>query len=145
MWLAVLFSGSSAADLPPLPGSIEVFITTELDAAPQSLVTPVQRYPGPTLQVYPLDGIRQAELTLSGNLPNDTEAAQQIALQRIHQLNKQGTAQMQQAAVGLAKAMRYGIDRYPAIVFDGQAVVYGETDLQAALTHYQAWRAGDKP
>ena len=29
--------------------------------------------------------------------------------------------------------MQYGIDRYPAVVFDGEAVVYGVTDLTVAL------------
>jgi len=32
------------------------------------------------------------------------------------------------------------VDRYPAIVFDGQAVVYGVTDVETALAHYQKWR-----
>ena len=37
--------------------------------------------------------------------------------------------------------MQYGIDRYPAIVFDGQAVVYGLTDIYAAYQLYQRWQA----
>jgi integrating conjugative element protein (TIGR03757 family) len=52
---------------------------------------------------------------------------------------------MQRAAMGLAKAVQYGVDRYPAIVFDGQVVVYGITDLEAALQHYRAWLTGDQP
>ena len=44
------------------------------------------------------------------------------------------------AAIGLAKAVQYGIDRYPAIVFDGRVVVYGVTDLVEALDRYKAWR-----
>ena len=51
---------------------------------------------------------------------------------------------MQMAAHGLAKAMQYGVDRYPAIVFDGQAVVYGVTDVQTAIAHYRAWRREGK-
>jgi integrating conjugative element protein (TIGR03757 family) len=42
---------------------------------------------------------------------------------------------------GLVKAQQYRLDRLPAIVFDnGQAVVYGVTDLEAALSHYRQWR-----
>ena len=52
---------------------------------------------------------------------------------------------MQRAAMGLAKAVQYGVDRYPAIVFDGQMVVYGVTDLEAALQYYRAWRTGRQP
>jgi integrating conjugative element protein (TIGR03757 family) len=68
-----------------------------------------------------------------------------MALQRIQHLDAQIRSRMQSSAQGLAKAMQYGIDRYPAVVFDGQAVVYGVTDLQAAIGHYQTWRAGGRP
>ena len=46
----------------------------------------------------------------------------------------------QRAASGLLKAAEYGIDRYPAVVFDGDAVVYGVTDLDEALRHYREWQ-----
>ena len=42
---------------------------------------------------------------------------------------------MQRAAMGLAKAMQYGIDQYPAIVFDGDLAIYGVTDING-------WRSG---
>ncbi|MCP4040978.1 MAG: DUF1525 domain-containing protein, partial [Gammaproteobacteria bacterium] len=44
-----------------------------------------------------------------------------------------------------AKAMQYGVDRIPAIVFDGKVVVYGMTNLKAALDHYRTWRVGTRP
>ncbi len=47
---------------------------------------------------------------------------------------------MKNAALGLAKAKQYGLDRYPAIVFDGRAVVYGVRDLGEALARYRQWR-----
>ena len=97
------------------------------------------------LQVYALDGIRQFETQLSSNLPADPDQSKQIALQRIQQLDEQAIAAIQNAAVGLAKAMQYGVDRYPAIVFDGEAVVYGLTDLSSALDHYRTWRAEGRP
>ena len=90
-------------------------------------------------------GIQLFETQLSSNLPADPNQSKQIALQRIQQLDEQATAAIQNAAVGLAKAMQYGIDRYPAIVFDGKVVVYGLTDLNAALDHYQTWQAGARP
>jgi len=46
------------------------------------------------------------------------------------------------AAIGLAKAMQYGVDRYPAIVVNGTAVVYGVTDLVDAAARYETWRRG---
>jgi len=41
--------------------------------------------------------------------------------------------------------MQYGIDRYPAIVFGGEVVVYGLTDPNAALVYYQKWQAENRP
>ena len=97
------------------------------------------------IQVYALDGIQRFEAKLSSDLPTDPDQSKQIALQRIQQLDEQTMAAVQNAAIGLAKAMQYGVDRYPAIVFDGEAVVYGMTDLSSALDHYRTWRAGVQP
>ncbi len=36
--------------------------------------------------------------------------------------------------------MRYGIDRTPAMVFDGQAVIYGVSDVDEAIERYTRWR-----
>jgi integrating conjugative element protein (TIGR03757 family) len=52
---------------------------------------------------------------------------------------------MHAAATALAKAMQVGVDRYPAVVFDGEAVVYGVTDLTFALEQYRAWQARRRP
>jgi len=42
------------------------------------------------------------------------------------------------AGEGLALAhLQYQLDRYPAIVFDGMAVIYGVTDLAVAKRLYE--------
>ncbi len=66
-------------------------------------------------------------------------------MRRTQQLDEQTMAAVKNAAVGLSKAMQYGVDRYPAIVFDGEVVVYGLTDLSSALEYYRTWRAGARP
>ena len=97
------------------------------------------------ITVYKIDAIQSVERELSRELPAAPRQSKPIVLQRIQNLDEPARSSMRAAATGLAKAMQYGIDRFPAIVFDRQAVVYGETDVQAAHTHYQAWRYGDKP
>ena len=52
---------------------------------------------------------------------------------------------IQRAALGLAKMVRYGLDRVPAIVLDGEAVVLGVTDPGEALRRYRQWREGRAP
>ena len=124
---------------------VEIFTTTQWPVAAQGSSS---RQPGcreSELHVYELDCIRRIETELSKGLAADPEQSKHIVLQRIQQLDEPARAQMKSTAEGLAKAMQYGIDRYPAIVFDGQAVVYGVTDLTVALAHYQTWRAGGNP
>ncbi len=91
---------------------------------------------------YAIDGVQQLESHLSQDLPADSEVAKSLALKRIEFLGEDAMGRMQQSAAGLAKALQYDVDRYPAIVFDSTAVVYGVTNIHAALRYYQEWREG---
>ncbi len=95
------------------------------------------------ITVYHVDRIDRLQQALSKDLPTDPEAAKQTALQRFQRMDRQLSTELENAANGLLKAMQYGIDRYPAIVFDGKAVVYGITDIRAATQMYRQWRAGE--
>ena len=90
--------------------------------------------------VYLIDRIYKLQEELSIDLPADPESAKSLALQRFQRMNTQLSRELENAAKGLVQAMQYGIDRYPAIVFDGQAVVYGLTDIPAATQLYQRWQ-----
>ena len=145
VWLVFLvlfahttFAGPSGLTPPRL---IEVFTSAKYPIAKPA----GSNLQGSEITVYEIDGIQSVEHNLSLNLPVEPQQSKQIALQRIQALDDQARARMQHSAIGLAKAMQYGVDRYPAVVFDGQAVVYGTTDLQAARVHYQAWRTEVKP
>ena len=92
---------------------------------------------GPRIHIYVLDGLHALEEQFSENLAHDPAQARRQALERIYRLNETDRARLQRTAVALARAVHYGIDRYPAMVFDGQLVVYGLTDLEAALALYR--------
>ena len=92
--------------------------------------------------VYRIDAIARLQYELSRELPGDPQTAKDIVLIRVARLDTDQSLHLEQAARGLARAMHYGIDRYPAIVFDGQAVVYGITDLEVALGLWHRWRKG---
>lgn len=96
------------------------------------------------IQFYELDGIQRVEAKLSQGLSADPEQSKRDVLQRFQQLHEDDRAQLQRAAMGLAKALQYGIDHYPAIVFDGEVAVYGVTDIDEALQRYQEWQEGRK-
>ena len=122
------------------PHLIEVFTVGDSPVTGE-IATNQQPDHGTTeLQVYELDGIQHIEVQLSQGLTADPEQSKRIVLQRIQQLDQTGRAQAQRAAMGLAKAMQYGIDRYPAIVLDGEVAIYGVTDIREVLQRYQQWQ-----
>jgi integrating conjugative element protein (TIGR03757 family) len=149
IWLVplVLFAGTTFANQrePNPPHVIEVFTSAQYPVVETDATGSGSHFQGPVITVYEIDGIQSVERDLSLNLPVEPQQSKQIALQRIQSLDEQTRSRMQASATALAKAMQYGVDRYPAIVFDGQAVVYGVTDLHVALAHYQAWRTGVEP
>ena len=120
------------------PLTLEVFTAAEFPVSGQD----DRRLRGAAITVYAVDGLEQFESTLSQNLPADADVAKVEALRRIGQLDDARMAPAKDAAIGLAKAMQYGVDRYPAIVVNGTAVVYGVTDLVDAAARYEAWRSG---
>ena len=75
---------------------------------------------------------------LSEGLPADEKAATRIAKQRISMIDKDAVTE---SAQGLVLAhLKYQLNRYPAIVFAGQAVIYGVTDLALAKRLYDESR-----
>lgn len=121
----------------------EVFTTVDLPITHETDRARLH-FRGIDLQIYGLDVIQRIEAKLSQGLTADPEQSKRVVLQRFQELHEEDRVQMQRAAMGLAKAMQYGIDRYPAIVFDGEAAVYGVTDIDEALHRYQRWREGRK-
>jgi len=126
------------------PRVVEVFTSSDLPITGKVAINPDSVQSKTELQVYELDGIQRIEIDLSRDLSANPEQSKYIVLQRIQQLDEAARAQMQRAAMGLAKALQYGVDRYPAIVFDGEVAIYGITDISEALHRYQQWREGGK-
>jgi integrating conjugative element protein (TIGR03757 family) len=111
------------------PASIEVFVG--------STFQPIESMKYMT--VYRLDRIDEIQEELSHQLPGDPEKAKQLVLRRFQRMDAQLSHQLENTAKGLMQVVHYGINRYPAIVFDGQAVVYGVTDIERAARLYDHW------
>ena len=124
-----------------LPTRIEIFTTA--DQPISAMDTVVQQYPDIVLRVHKLDAIKQTEGKLSEGLPADPDKAERLVLTRLQRLGKTTLGELEQSATSLAKAVQYGVVKYPAIVIDGAFVIYGLTDLAVALTHYRHWQAGE--
>ena len=140
--LLVIGTGQAAQPAAVRPHLVEVFTTTELPVTGEVAITSEAAHAKTEFHVYELDGIQRIEAKLSEGLTADPEQSKQVVLRRFQQLHEEDRARMRRAAMGLAKAMQYGIDRYPVIVFDGEVAIYGVTDIGEALHRYQEWREG---
>ena len=140
--LLLVISLTAPAQIPTgmTPTVIDIFTTA--DQPISAIDTFVEKYPAIVLHIHKLDSIKQLEDELSQGLSADRVEAKRLVLRKLQQLSKGTRSQLEQAAMSLAKAVQYGVEKYPAIVFDGELVVYGLTDLSVALTHYRHWHAG---
>jgi integrating conjugative element protein (TIGR03757 family) len=149
VWLAslVLFAGSTFADPrgPNLPPVIEVFTSAKYPLINTAAKGFGSNLRGLEIIRYEVNGIQSVERDLSLNLPVEPQQSKQIALYRIHTLDEKTRSRMQASATGLAKAMQYGVERYPAVVFNSEAVVYGVADLTLAREQYRVWQTGRRP
>ena len=140
----LLFSGVHAQDhAVATPTRMEVFTTSD------QLSVIIDRFaaehPHVAVQVHTLDAIERLEDELSQALPKDPEAARQLVLKRMQRLSKGRRDQLQHSATALATALNVGVEKYPAIVFDEEFVVYGLTDPFRALLVYRDWQLGAAP
>ena len=95
--------------------------------------------PGLTVTLYDLSAPKHIEQELSAGLSTNPEAAAKVASQFI-QANQEALAQrLMMAYQSHTKAMDYGLTHYPALVFNGQAIIYGVTDVLDGLNRYQTW------
>ena len=92
------------------------------------------------LTVYHLDGLARLNAILSHQLPPKPEVAKAMAATRLGALTERQQADLRATATGLLAAQRYGLTRYPALVINGEAVLYGVTDPTEAVRQYRRWR-----
>ena len=135
------FATESKADANDLPKTI-IAITSD-----QRSVQPIDwnslGYPGyqAELSVLNLDSVQSIEQRLGKGLPNDEKRARAVIEERIAEIGRaQLDMQLREAYLPLGTMMAYGLDRYPVIIFDQQAVIYGVTDLAQAIDQYRQWR-----
>ena len=80
--------------------------------------------------VYYVDAITLLEQHLSLNLPPDPVRAQQLVAQRMTALGPELESRTRSGAAGLARAAQLGLQRAPAVVFDGmKAALARGTDV----------------
>jgi integrating conjugative element protein (TIGR03757 family) len=96
-------------------------------------------------QIYLLDGLKMLELELSQGLSSDAQASAQIAQERIARMGPALQKRAANAAQAITLAKQYGIERVPTVVFGGQAVVYGVSDVAQAAALFSQQRKAPAP
>ncbi|WP_284427453.1 TIGR03757 family integrating conjugative element protein [Acidovorax sp. SUPP1855] len=113
---------------------VEVFANSAM------LVTP-QRSDRFKLDIYRLDAMARVQQSINQGLPqNEADARAWLAANEAR-IRRQVQPVVANAANGITLAMHYRIDRLPAIVVNRQTVVFGMTDVNAALAAFQRARS----
>jgi integrating conjugative element protein (TIGR03757 family) len=113
---------------------IEVFVNSD------TMVTNATGLPY-QVQIHRVDGIRMLELDLERGLPPNQAEAEVVLRKRLATMGAQFAQRTRQGQIALSAANFYGLRLVPAMVFSGRAVVYGATDVSAAIRVYEAGRA----
>lgn len=124
--------------------NVEVFVGSDNASLWQQTLSQSQNA-AVTYSLYVVDRIAAFQALLSEELPHAPEAAKTLVLKRFQSLDIGYAKQLENSAKGLALAADYQLDRYPAIVFNGESVVYGVNDLGEALQHFQQWQGQSQP
>lgn len=138
--LSVLPEYLLAATEGVMPGHIVVVYSNKtLVTANADRVQMLQRQ-GIRVDLLNLDAVNALEARWSSGLPATQTAARQAFEQRLDAIGKAAfTEELLEAYRAITAAIRYKINRYPAIVFDDHYVVYGITDLWDAVRIYSAF------
>ena len=92
------------------------------------------------ITILSLDAAQSIQDQLSEGLPNDETLARALVQQKIAEIGRSKLEdKLRTAYLPLGTMMAYGLDRYPVIIFDKQAVIYGMTDLSLAINRYCQW------
>lgn len=85
--------------------------------------------------VIELDAPARLDAELSEDLPADADAAKAVMLERMQSPEWEDLAQRYaERHIGVTRAWMLGVESVPAVVVDSQFVVYGEPDVNAAVT-----------
>lgn len=107
--------------------SIEVFANSSM------LITPK----GTDAKIYWMDGIARMGDELSKGLPKTEKEAMAYMAEKRPAIEQKYRPHIANAGRGITLGLKYGIEKIPAIVINQESVIYGLTDVNEALAHFQ--------
>ncbi len=127
-----------------VPGGVYALTLEVITDQPDSIRSVTQlRQQGITVTIHDLSAAERMEQQLAQGLSGTSEQARAQLNRRFAQMGRQTVeAQLKQAFQAVIQAVHYQVDRHPAIIVNqGEAVLYGLTDLGTALRIYRQWRS----
>ena len=133
--LSILEAGADA-----LPRSIIAITSNQRPFQPVDSHSASPSENNPEITILSLDAVQTIQEQLSEGLPNDETLARASVQRKIAEIGRSKLEdELRTAYLPLSTMMAYGLDRYPVIIFDKQAVIYGMTDLSLAINRYRQW------
>jgi len=142
--VAIMASGSTAVKAEALPEqSIVVQAFTDSRHYPLSHTD----LPDVKVTVYDLatPKLAMAKVNAALKLPANPALAKALAKDYLQAHETELGQQLLPSYAGLSQAVNLGLNQYPALVFNSQAVIIGVTDIQQGLVIYQQWLQGQQP
>jgi len=147
LWLvmvAIMASGSPVVKAEALPEQpIAVLAFTDSRHFPLSHTD----LPDVNVTVYDLAApkLAMAKVNAALKLPPNPVLATALAKDYLQAHEAELGQQLLPTYAGLSQAVNIGLNQYPALVFNQQAVIIGVTDIQQGLAIYQLWLQGQQP
>lgn len=139
--MAIAFVNSAIAQL-HFPSNIIVIKDARTKLIQSGSIEQLLKSKAIDLKVYDLDAVDQFESDISKILPGDESRAKLAFEEYLNRIGREAFEKDSvQAYQGIMAVIRYELKKYPAIIFDGESVIYGVTDLDDALNRYSAWKA----
>ncbi len=126
-----------------MPASVNALTLEVITDQPDHIRSVSQlRQQGITVTIHDLTAAERMEQQLAQGLTGTSEQARAQLNRRFQQMGRKTVeAQLKQAFQAVIQAVQYQVDRHPAIIINqGEAVIYGVTDLGEALRRYRQWR-----
>jgi integrating conjugative element protein (TIGR03757 family) len=90
----------------------------------------------PNVHYYNLDAAQNLIYTLNNKMHGVPENRAPQVAEKLFLQNKDN---LENAYLGLLKAKQYRLEKYPAVVIDGKAIIYGVKSVEKAVTEYKKW------
>ena len=137
---AVALSLSSVNAFATAIDEIEVF--TNDDATIQHYQSFQYRHKSYRLSIHNLNGAEQWKQKFSENLSKDEDTALTQVNQKIQTMGGQAALRktLTQVYSPLIRALKIGLQEFPAVVINQQYVIYGTDNIQLAITKVKQWQ-----